>query len=270
MTQIVDMNRLLYRIEHFSISKHRNMSSNGMLNNPLIPHERLQREQGSLGTFDQVPSADKSLKARAVVDKLSKQYPEASWGFTTKEPFWLFVASILEPQTEPATASAITDKLLQQLPTVDAIANASRAEIEQILRPMSFYRQKAKSLRLTCQMLLSDYNGEVPRDMLSLVRLPGLARKGANIVLTEGFGIVDGIVVNTSVRRLAERLDLCHGKSAESIENKLMTIAPKESWPQLSKLLIAHGEAVCHIHEPACTTCPLRDICPSSEAEMDA
>jgi len=161
----------------------------------------------------------------------------------------------------------VTDKLFQKYRTVEDFAQVSQQELEQDIRSTGFYRNKAKNIRATCQRLITTYGSEVPRTMEELLTLPGVARKTANVVLGNAFGIVVGFVVDTHVGRLSRRLGWTTNTDPVKVEQDLMRIIPRADWLDLSHLLIFHGRAICDARRPLCEQCSLSHFCPSSLAK---
>jgi endonuclease III len=196
--------------------------------------------------------------------RLSKQYPDAKCALNFSNPHEMLFATILSAQCTDAMVNKVTFKLFKKYPTLEHYANADRAELEQDIKPTGFFRQKTKSLQAAARKILDDYGGEVPSSMAELTTLPGAARKTANIVLGNAFGKVEGIAVDTHVRRLSQRLGLTGNEDPNKIEQDLMKLVPKSRWFKLSYLFIEHGRAVCKAPVPRCADCVLADICPSS------
>lgn len=181
-----------------------------------------------------------------------------------RNPFELLVAGILLPQSTVRQINSVVPGLLEMYPTASDMMSANRRDIEKLIRSIGFYRQKAKYLQLSSRMLLSDFGGTVPNNLMNLTRLPGVARKSANLILHELYDVVEGVMVDTRVKRVAQRLGIATGKSAEAIENDLMKLMPQEDWLDMPQLLVAHADAVCGIRRPACDQCPLSQMCPSA------
>jgi endonuclease-3 len=201
---------------------------------------------------------------RAVIAELRRLYPEAKCTLNYENPLQLLIAVQLSAQCTDERVNEVTAQLFRKYRTVEDFATADPQELEQDVKPTGFYRNKARNLRLTCQRLITDYGGEVPRSMEALLRLPGVARKTANVVLGNAFGIVEGIVVDTHVKRLARRLGWTVSEDPEQIERDLMGIVPRKDWLDLSHLLIFHGRALCRARDPRCADCPLVPLCPSA------
>ncbi|MCB0015223.1 MAG: endonuclease III [Anaerolineales bacterium] len=213
-------------------------------------------------------SAKASLKPPAPVPvtiaRLRERHPDAHCELDYGNPLQLLVATILSAQCTDVRVNQVTPVLFARHPDAAALAGADRAELEEIVRSTGFYRRKAQHIQETAALILQRYGGEVPNEMDKLLTLPGVARKTANVVLGECFRIANGIVVDTHVRRLSQRLGWTTEQDPVKIENDLTTIIPKEDWLDISHLLIFHGRRICTARKPACPACPLHDICPAS------
>ena len=210
-------------------------------------------------------AADKPpAHAAEVIKRLEKEYPGASIALKHANPLELLVATILSAQATDVGVNKVTPGLFRKYRTVADYANADREQFEQEIRSTGFYRNKAKNIINTARTLLDNFGGRVPRTMAELITLPGVARKTANIVLYNAYGITDGVAVDTHVGRLAQRLGLSAHKDPVKIERDLMKQVPRQKWGRFSYLLIDHGRAVCTARKPKCDTCFLNDICPSA------
>jgi endonuclease-3 len=199
-----------------------------------------------------------------VIARLKSAYPEARTALDWSNPLELLVATILSAQTTDVRVNAVTPTLFAKYPTAAHYAGADPAELEEDIRPTGFFRNKAKSLRGMARALVDDHGGEVPQTMNELVALPGVGRKTANVVLGNAFGIDEGVVVDTHVRRLSKRLGFTTQHDPEKIERDLMQTVPKRDWTVFSHLLILHGRSVCKARKPACEDCVVNDLCPSA------
>lgn len=197
--------------------------------------------------------------------RLSKAYPDARCALNFSNPHEMLFATILSAQCTDAMVNKVTAKLFVKYPTLEDYASADPLELQQDVKPTGFFRQKAKNLQATARVLLEEYGGRVPSTMAELVTLPGAARKTANIVLGNSFGKVEGIAVDTHVRRLSQRLGLTANEDPVKIEQDLMALVPKDRWFRLSYLFIEHGRAVCKAPTPKCGECVLSGLCPSSQ-----
>ncbi len=198
------------------------------------------------------------------IARLKSAYPEARTALDWSNPLELLVATILSAQTTDVRVNAVTPNLFAKYPTAADYAGADPTELEEDIRPTGFFRNKAKSLRGMAGALVEDHGGEVPQTMDELVALPGVGRKTANVVLGNAFGIDEGVVVDTHVRRLSNRLGFTTQSDPEKIERNLMQTVPKRDWTVFSHLLILHGRSVCKARKPACGDCVVNDLCPSA------
>ncbi|HKH10993.1 MAG TPA: endonuclease III [Rubrobacter sp.] len=198
------------------------------------------------------------------IARLKSAYPDARTALDWSNPLELLVATILSAQTTDVRVNAVTTDLFAKYPTAADYAEADPAELEEAIRPTGFFRNKAKSLQGMARALVEDHGGEVPRTMEKLVVLPGVGRKTANVVLGNAFSIDEGVVVDTHVRRLSNRLGFTSHSDPEKIEDDLIRTVPKEDWTVFSHLLILHGRSVCKARKPACGDCVVNDLCPSA------
>jgi endonuclease-3 len=199
-----------------------------------------------------------------VIARLRAAYPDAHCALDYQTPLQLLAAVILSAQCTDERVNLTTPALFARYPTAEALAAADPAELEAIVRPTGFYRNKARFLRQTAARLLEVYGGEIPPQMEALLTLPGVARKTANVVRGEIYGLADGVTVDTHVKRLSARLGLSAEIDPVKVERDLMAIIPRESWIEIAHLLIWHGRRVCAARKPNCPACPLNDICPAS------
>jgi endonuclease-3 len=202
--------------------------------------------------------------AEETIARLKSAYPDARTALDWRNPLELLVATILSAQTTDVRVNAVTPNLFAKYPTAADYAGAAPTELEEDIRPTGFFRNKAKSLRGMARALVEDHGGELPRTMEDLVALPGVGRKTANVVLGNAFGIDEGVVVDTHVRRLSNRLGFTTQSDPEKIERDLMQTVPKRDWTVFSHLLILHGRSVCKARKPACEDCAVNDLCPSA------
>ncbi|MDI6716689.1 MAG: endonuclease III [Actinomycetota bacterium] len=203
-------------------------------------------------------------KALEIITRLKREYPDARIVLNYSNPLELLVAVILSAQCTDKKVNEVTKVLFKKYRDVYDYANARLEELEKDIRPTGFYRNKAKNIISMANMLIGRFGGEVPSRMEDLVQLPGVARKTANVVLGNAFGITEGIAVDTHVKRLSNRLGLSNNTDPEKIEVDLMDIVPKDDWFKFTYLLIEHGRAVCDAKKPHCDACILNDICPSA------
>jgi endonuclease III len=202
--------------------------------------------------------------APEVVAGLKSEYPDARTELDWKNPLELLVATMLSAQTTDVQVNRVTQSLFAKYRTAEDYAHADPSELEEDVRPTGFYRNKARSLRNMADALVEEHGGEVPSTMQELVTLPGVGRKTANVVLGNAFGVDEGIVVDTHVRRVSGRLGLTENKDPVKIEQDLMKVVPEEDWTVFSHLLILHGRRTCKARKPDCPNCVLNDICPSA------
>ena len=193
---------------------------------------------------------------------LRELHPDAKCALDFENPLQLLVATILSAQCTDERVNKVTPVLFARYPTAQALAEADREELEQIIHSTGFYRNKAKNVQEACRRIVTEYGGEVPSNMADLLSLAGVARKTANVVLGNCYAIADGIVVDTHVKRLSERLGLTTQTDPEKIERDLMVMTPQADWIDLSHLLIFHGRRVCDARKPRCGDCPLSSLCP--------
>ena len=203
-------------------------------------------------------------RAREITRRLKREYPDARCSLDHANPLELLVATILSAQCTDERVNLVTADLFRKYRTPADYLAAPPGELEADIRPTGFFNNKAKAIRGACRVLLESHGGEVPADMDALLALPGVARKTANVVLGNAFGIASGVVVDTHVSRLSERLALSRQKAAEKIEQDLVELVPRKDWVIFSHLLIAHGRKVCKARKPLCGECVLEELCPSS------
>src|ERR1700690_670735 len=200
-----------------------------------------------------------------ILDLLAKAYPGAECALHHSNAWELMVATILSAQCTDARVNMVTPGLFKKFPTPTDFAHAPLVEIEEQIRSTGFYHNKAKSLNGAARKLITEYSGKVPETMEELLTLPGVARKTANVVLGSGFRIASGVVVDTHVQRLSQRLDLTKNADPKKIEQDLMQIIPQEKWIIFSHQLIWHGRRVCNARKPKCVECNLETLCYSSD-----
>ncbi|RLI95177.1 MAG: endonuclease III [Candidatus Altiarchaeales archaeon] len=207
---------------------------------------------------------DKKRRALKILEILKKEYPTATTELRYKNPLQLLIATILSSQCTDERVNAVTKDLFKKYRTAEDFANSDIEELEEMIRSTGFYRNKARNIKSCCRMLVEEFNSEVPRTMDELTRLPGVARKTANIVLYHAYGINEGIAVDTHVRRLSIRLKLSKEKNPEKIEMDLMKLIPRREWGIFSNILILHGRYVCRAKKPDCENCKINHLCPSA------
>jgi endonuclease-3 len=203
-------------------------------------------------------------RALKTISLLEKEHPDAKVALHYSNPLELLVATILSAQSTDETINKVTETLFKKYTKPEDYANADLKELEQDIRSTGFYHNKARNLQNSAKMMVEKYNSQVPKTMEDLVELSGVARKTANIVLTNAYGVVAGVAVDTHVRRLAQRLGLTENSNPDKIEKDLMRIVPKSKWMRITDLLIFHGRRVCTAKKPNCAGCVLNKICPSA------
>ena len=217
--------------------------------------------------FRQLKSPALRAHAQAIYGKLARLYPTAHCELDFTNPYQLTVATILSAQCTDKRVNMVTPALFAAYPDAAALAAAQPAQVEELIKSAGFFRAKTKSLIGMAQAVVASHGGEIPATMESLVALPGVGRKTANVVLGNAFGINDGVVVDTHVGRLANRLGLTRLTDPLKVEAALTPLFPREDWTMLSHLLIWHGRQVCDARSPSCGACTLRAICPSAPLE---
>jgi endonuclease-3 len=203
-------------------------------------------------------------RAPEILSRLRREYPDARCALDYRDPFELLCATILSAQCTDARVNLVTPALFRKYPNPAALARARHADVELIIRPTGFFRNKTKSLIGMAQGLVADHGAVVPRTMAELRRLPGVGRKTANVILGNAFGVNEGITVDTHVARVSHRLGLTRELDPVKIEQDLMPLVPHDDWALVSHLLIFHGRTVCLARKPRCLQCVLADLCPSA------
>ncbi len=207
-------------------------------------------------------------RADHVLARLKDAYPGATCALIHQNPFQLLVATILSAQCTDERVNMTTPALFRRFPTPEAMAAADPGELEELIRSTGFYRNKAKSILGASARLAGEYGGRVPETMEELLTLPGVARKTANVVLGTAFGRNEGVVVDTHVQRLSQRMGLTREQDPQKIERDLMALFPREEWTDLSHRLIMHGRLICNARTPRCSQCVMGpDVCPSYEPD---
>ncbi len=207
-----------------------------------------------------------STNVDAIRERLARAIATPFCELRYESPWQLLVATILSAQATDERVNRITPALFARWPTPAALADAPQLEVEEVIRSTGFYRNKAKSIRGASKRIVARHGGEVPRDLDALVALPGVARKTANLVLGTAFGLRTGMVVDTHVTRVAQRLALTHETKPEKIEPELCALFPEAEWTDASHRLLLHGRYVCTAKRPDCIACPLAEVCPAAEA----
>jgi endonuclease III len=224
-------------------------------------------EEGAMGVSrprGRERKEDRRRRAQAVFDRLREEYPDAHCALDHRDAYELTVATILSAQCTDARVNMVTPELFRRWPDAAALADADLADVEEVIRSTGFFRSKAGNLVGMAQGVVEDHGGEIPQTMEELSALPGIGRKTANVVLGNAFGIDEGIVVDTHVRRLSNRLRFTRQEDPVKIEKDLVKIFPRDRWTLLSHLLIFHGRAVCTARKPRCEACVVSRLCPSS------
>ncbi|MCU1265258.1 MAG: Endonuclease [Acidobacteria bacterium] len=207
---------------------------------------------------------DRKARARKIIRLLKRTYPDARCSLNHSNAFELLIATILSAQCTDERVNIVTANLFRKYRKPEDYLKVSNRELEKDIRTTGFFRNKTKSIQGTARLLTEQYAGKVPDSMDELLELPGVARKTANVVMGNAFGIASGVVVDTHVTRLSHRLGLSQEKHPEKIENDLIGLVPKKDWVIFSHLLIAHGRKTCKARNPACDECVLEKLCPSS------
>ena len=207
------------------------------------------------------------MRITAILDELDRLYPDAHCELNFRNPFELLISVILSAQCTDDRVNLITPTLFERFPDAKALAESDQEEIEKLIFSTGFYRNKAKNIRAAAKKLCEKFGGAVPRTMVDLLTLPGVARKTANVVMGTAFGIPSGVVVDTHISRLSQRLGMTREDQPEKIERDLQKRWPEERWIMSGHRLIWHGRRVCFARKPSCATCSLRPLCPSPEAK---
>ncbi|NWF86712.1 endonuclease III [Candidatus Bathyarchaeota archaeon] len=207
---------------------------------------------------------DKKTKVLNIIELLETEHPDAKVALHYSNPLELLIATILSAQCTDERVNIVTKTLFKKYQTTQDYVKADVKELENDIRSTGFYRNKTKNIKKCCQMLIEKFNSQVPRTMEEMLELPGVARKTANIVFSNAYGVIEGIAVDTHVRRLAQRLGLTENEDPNRIEEDLMQIIPKDKWIRITDLLIFHGRRVCTAKKPNCSGCVLNKICPSA------
>ncbi|MBD2393488.1 endonuclease III [Cyanobacterium aponinum AL20118] len=205
----------------------------------------------------------KKKKAIEILNILKQLYPTATCSLNYDTPLQLLVATILSAQCTDERVNKVTPALFKRFPDAQSFAQADREEIENLIRSTGFYRNKAKNIQNACIRIVNDFDGKVPQTMTELLTLAGVARKTANVVLAHAFGIIEGVTVDTHVKRLSNRLGLTKHSNPIQIEKDLMKLLPQPEWENFSISIIYHGRAVCNARKPRCPECTLSHLCPS-------
>jgi endonuclease-3 len=208
--------------------------------------------------------AETTKRTRQIIKLLRQVYPDARCALNHSNPLELLIATILSAQCTDERVNQVTAELFRKYRRCEDYLAVPRAELEQEIHSTGFYRNKAKAIQGACQVIKEKHGGRVPEMMEELLALPGVARKTANVVLGNAFGVASGVVVDTHVLRLSRRLGLTAHEQPEKIEADLMKLVPKKDWIDFSHLLITHGRQICKARHPLCAACAVESLCPSS------
>jgi endonuclease-3 len=209
-------------------------------------------------------SLDNKTRVLRIISLLEKELPDAKIALNYIDPFELLVATILSAQCTDERVNLVTRTLFKKYKTAEDYANAEIKGLEQNVKSTGFYRNKAKNIKKASQILVEKYDSQVPRTMDEILELPGVARKTANVVLQNAYGIIEGIAVDTHVRRVSTRLELTRNRDPNKIETDLMEIVPHDKWMRITDMLISLGRKICTAKKPKCEICTLNKICPSA------
>jgi endonuclease-3 len=207
---------------------------------------------------------DETARVATLMERLRQAYPDATCSLRFSNPLELLVATILSAQCTDERVNEVTARLFKTYRSAEDYANAPPEELEAAIKPTGFYRNKARHIQAACRLIAERHNGEVPRQMEQLIALPGVARKTANVVLGNAYGVVEGVVVDTHVGRVARRLGLSASDDPVTVEADLMVRLPRTQWLSFAHQIIAHGRALCKAQRPLCPACALNDLCPAS------
>lgn len=205
--------------------------------------------------------APKRQRALEILARLHQEYPDADCSLDYETPVQLLVATILSAQCTDVRVNLVTPALFAQFPNAEALASADRDDLELLVKSTGFYRNKAKHIQGACHRIMTEFAGEVPTTMEELLTLPGVARKTANVVLANAFGINKGVTVDTHVKRVCGRLGLTKHQDPVKVEQDLMKLLPQPEWENWSIRIIYHGRALCNARKPLCDRCFLTDVC---------
>jgi endonuclease III len=207
---------------------------------------------------------ERRRRAVEILDRLAEEHPDASIALHWSTPLELLVATILSAQSTDVGVNKVTETLFRRFRTPEDYLAVPVGDLQQLIKPTGFFRQKTTAIRGCCAAILERHGGEVPRTTAELVKLPGVGRKTAAVVASNAFGATEGIAVDTHVRRLSKRLGLTRHTDPDKIERVLMQLYPRTRWLQVSDVLIFHGRRICHARGPRCEECAVNDVCPSA------
>jgi len=206
--------------------------------------------------------AERKVRARKIVSLLKKAYPDARCSLDHQTPLQLLVATILSAQCTDARVNLVTPALFRKYKSASDFAHADISGLEKLVRSTGFYHNKAKNIKEACRIIAEKHKGQAPRTMEEMLELPGVARKTANIVLGNSYGVVEGVPVDTHAIRISHLLGWTREKQQEKIERDLMALLPRKDWLKISDLFVHHGRAICIARRPKCEICPVRKYCP--------
>ena len=229
----------------------------------VSPRKALPKKKD--GRTPRESDADRRRRGSKILKILRREFPSAGTALRHENPFQLLVATILSAQCTDERVNIVTPGLFRKYPGPEHFAAANASELERDIRSTGFFRMKTKNIIACSKALVERFGGKVPQTMDDLVGLPGVGRKTANVVLGQAYGISSGVVVDTHVHRLAQRLGLSKADVPEKIEADLMALYPKDDWIELGSVLILHGRRTCGARSPKCPECPVRSLCPSAE-----
>jgi endonuclease-3 len=212
-----------------------------------------------------IKQSKRQQHATDVYKKLKKAYPDAHCALHHRNAFELAVATILSAQCTDVRVNQVTPALFKKYPNAEKLAAADQADVEELIRSTGFFRNKAKSLIGLAQGLVEDFDGQIPAEMDQLIKLPGIGRKTANVILGNAFGKSEGVVVDTHIKRLSQRLGFTKQETPEKIEADLMKLIPQKEWTQFAHVIIFHGRQVCNARKPKCDECVVAKQCPSAQ-----
>ena len=210
------------------------------------------------------------IRITEILTILEKTYPKSRTALYYRNPLQILVATILSAQCTDERVNQITPMLFEKYRSAEDFAKAKQPELEDEIRPTGFFRNKSKSIIGAAQKIVEEFDGKVPDNMADLITLPGVARKTANIVLSSGYNIAEGIAVDTHVKRLSGRLGLSVEKDPDKIEQDLLALVPRKHWLNFNYMLVNHGRQVCQARKPQCSQCPLVHLCPYFESLQTA
>jgi len=209
-------------------------------------------------------NSDDQNRTLKIIELLEKEHRDAKITLNHTNPLELLIATILSAQCTDERVNVVTKTLFKKHRSIEDYAGADLKELEQDIRSTGFYRNKARNVKKCCQIILDKFGSQVPKTMEEILELPGVARKTANIVLSNAYGVVEGIAVDTHVRRLSRRLGLTVNDNPDKIEKDLMKLVPRSKWTRFTELLIFHGRKTCTAKRPKCETCVVNKLCPSA------